>query len=78
MITGELVKAARKLLGWSQMTLALEAGVDQSTIAKFERGESRPKALSVSTIKHALEGAGVEFAEGGEAGVRMRAQSGNG
>jgi ribosome-binding protein aMBF1 (putative translation factor) len=32
MITGEQVKAARKLLGWSQMTLALEARVEQSTV----------------------------------------------
>jgi transcriptional regulator with XRE-family HTH domain len=42
MITGEQVKAARKLLGWSQMLLALEASLDQTTVAKFERGESRP------------------------------------
>jgi transcriptional regulator with XRE-family HTH domain len=78
MITGELAKAARKLFGWSQMTLALEAGVDQSTVAKFERGESRPTALSVSTIKRTLEGAGVEFPTGGEPGVRLREPSGNG
>jgi predicted transcriptional regulator len=62
MITGEHVKAARKLLGWSQMALALEAKVDQSTVTKFETGKSRPSVLSVSTIKRIL--AGVEFAEG--------------
>jgi hypothetical protein len=28
MITGEQVKAARQLLGWSQMTLALEASIE--------------------------------------------------
>ena len=63
MITGEQVKAARKLLGWSQMTLALEASFDQSTVAKFETGKSRPSVLRVSTIKRTLEGAGVEFPE---------------
>jgi transcriptional regulator with XRE-family HTH domain len=71
MITGEQVRAARKLLGWSQMTLALEASVDQSTVLKFETGKSRPSVLSVSTIKRTLEGAGVEFTEF-EPGVRLR------
>jgi ribosome-binding protein aMBF1 (putative translation factor) len=71
MITGEQVKAARKLLGWSQMTLALEARVDPTTVAKFERGESRPSVVSGSTIKRTFECAGVEFPEG-EPSVRMR------
>jgi len=51
MITADRVRAARKLLRWSQMTLALEAGLDQSTIVNFETGKSRPAVLSVSTIK---------------------------
>jgi DNA-binding XRE family transcriptional regulator len=51
MITGEHIRTARKLLGWSQMALALEARVDQSTVAKFESGESRPSVLTFSTIK---------------------------
>jgi transcriptional regulator with XRE-family HTH domain len=71
MITGEQIKAARKLLGWSQMTLALEAGLEQSTVANFETGKTRPSVLSVSSIKRALEGAGVEFTHG-EPGVRLR------
>jgi transcriptional regulator with XRE-family HTH domain len=75
MITGEQIKTARKLLGWSQMTLALEASVAQSTVAKFERGESRPSVLSVSTIKCTLEGAGVEFLEF-EPGVRLKKELG--
>jgi transcriptional regulator with XRE-family HTH domain len=72
MITGEQVRAARKLLGWPQMTLALEASVTPSTVLKFERGEGRPSVLSVSTIKRTLEGAGVEFPEG-EPGVKLKA-----
>jgi transcriptional regulator with XRE-family HTH domain len=73
MITGEHVKAARKLLGWSQMTLALEARVATSPVTKFERGEKRPSVLSVSTIKRSLEGAGVEFTEF-EPGVWLRSE----
>jgi transcriptional regulator with XRE-family HTH domain len=71
MITGEQVKAARKLLGWSQVRLSSKSGFGDSTIAKFERGEMPLSVLSVSTIKRTLEGAGVEFHEG-EPGVRLR------
>jgi transcriptional regulator with XRE-family HTH domain len=71
MITGEQVKAARKLLGWSQEAFAFEAGLNQSTIANFETGKSRPSVLSVSTIKRTLEGGGVEFTEF-EPGVRLK------
>ena len=41
MITGEQVKVARKLLGWSQMKLASEANVDPPIIGKFEVGKKR-------------------------------------
>jgi transcriptional regulator with XRE-family HTH domain len=73
MITGEQVKAARKLLGWSQMTLSLEADVEQSTITKFERGETRAEGRTVSAIQRALEAAGVEFTDG-EPGVKLKAK----
>jgi transcriptional regulator with XRE-family HTH domain len=59
MIAGEQVKAARKLLGWSQMTLGLEAGTNQQTVVKFERGESRTEGRTISDIQRALETAGV-------------------
>jgi DNA-binding XRE family transcriptional regulator len=62
MITAEQIKAGRKLLGWSQMKLALEAGLAQTTIVSLESGKKRPSVLSVSMIKLALQTAGVEFA----------------
>jgi ribosome-binding protein aMBF1 (putative translation factor) len=37
MITGEQVKAARKLLGWSQLELAYRAQAPQSLICTFEK-----------------------------------------
>jgi DNA-binding XRE family transcriptional regulator len=76
MITGAQVRAARKLLSWSHVMLALEAGVDQSTVTNFETGKSRPSVLSVSIIRRTLEAAGVEFTDGGQPGVKMRTQSG--
>jgi DNA-binding XRE family transcriptional regulator len=42
MITPAQIKAARKLLGWSQMTLALEAGVAATTIGSLERAKKVP------------------------------------
>jgi predicted transcriptional regulator len=53
MITGEQVRAARKLLSWSQLTLALEAGLNQTTVVKFERGEFDRRYSSASTIRRA-------------------------
>jgi transcriptional regulator with XRE-family HTH domain len=66
MITGEQVRAARKLLGWSQIALALQAGITQGTVTNIETGKFRLSVLSVSTIQRALEAAGVEFPEGAE------------
>ena len=62
MITGEGVIAARRLIRWMQMTLALEASVLQSTVMKFETGNAnrqhspfpassaRPKTASASRL----------------------------
>jgi hypothetical protein len=69
MITGEQVKAA-----WSQEALWLEAGVGPTTLKNFETGQSRPSVLSVTTIQRALEAAGVEFTNGGEPGVKLKAK----
>jgi transcriptional regulator with XRE-family HTH domain len=71
-ITGEQVKFARKLLGWSQMALALEAGASQRTVMRFERGESRAKGRTISAIQRALEAAGVEFTNDKRPGARMK------
>ncbi len=73
-MTGQQVKAARGLLGWTQDTLAGETGVSRTTIAHFETGKNRPSALSVSMIRRALEAAGVEFTNSDEPGVKIRKQ----
>ena len=70
MITANQMKAARALLRWSQMTMALEANLDQSTIVKFETGKGQPSVLSLMTIKQTLRAAGVEFPE--HEAVRLR------
>jgi transcriptional regulator with XRE-family HTH domain len=64
MITPEQIKAARKLLGWSQMTLALESNLAQTTIGSIETGKKSPSTVTLGTIQSAFEKAGVEFPEG--------------
>jgi DNA-binding XRE family transcriptional regulator len=71
-ITAAHYKAARQLLGWSQSRLAGEAGISKTTVATVESGERKVPALTVSTIRHALEAAGVEFTNGGEPWVKLR------
>jgi transcriptional regulator with XRE-family HTH domain len=72
MITAAHYKDARQLLGWSQSRLAGEAGVSTTTVGKVEGGERKVLALTVSTIRDALEAAGAEFTNGSEPGVRLR------
>jgi len=77
-VTGLLItpiqsKMARTALGLGVRELAALANVSPNTIARFERGEEL-KALTLQTIRAALESAGVEFIaeNGGGAGVRLR------
>jgi transcriptional regulator with XRE-family HTH domain len=74
MITGEQIKAARKLLGWSLARLASIAAVSDETIRKLESGRHRPAGDVIASIRHALESAGVIFIEenGDGTGVRLR------
>jgi transcriptional regulator with XRE-family HTH domain len=71
-ITGAQVKAARRLLGWSQSKLAAETGVSAPTIAKFEEGKQRPTMLDLSVVRRMLNDAGVEFTDEEETGVRLK------
>jgi transcriptional regulator with XRE-family HTH domain len=63
MITREQIKAARKLLGWSQMTLALESGLATTTIGSIEIGRKSGSETTLSIIRDTFEQAGVEFLE---------------
>ena len=61
-ITGEQVRAARKLLGWSSVKTAVQSSVGVSLIKEFEggrRSELKPDALA--RLQSSFEAAGVEF-----------------
>jgi DNA-binding XRE family transcriptional regulator len=72
-ITPGQVKAARRLLGWSQADLAGHVGVSATSIWAFESGKPRSSTLDLSLFCSALEAAGVEFTAIGSApAVRLR------
>ena len=64
MITGEQIEAGRKLSGWSQETLALDAGINQNAVMKFEKGSARTEGRTIAAMRLALHHAGVKFPEG--------------
>ena len=68
------LKAARQLLGWSKIKLALQSGVGSFVIDKFERGKRTLPPSSLDALRSALEGAGgVLVEESGEGPcVRLR------
>jgi transcriptional regulator with XRE-family HTH domain len=68
-------RAARALLDWSQAQLAEASSVATKTIADFERGSRTPYDRTLADLRRALEAAGVEFTNGGQPGVRMKATS---
>ena len=70
-ISGNLVLAARDLLGLTQAELAELAGVSDRTIANFETGKHDPYEATVEKIRAELERRGIEFTNGDGAGVRI-------
>ncbi len=74
MITPMQIKAARSLLGWSGAEFAKRLGVKQRHVTAAENGRSQPAAIL--RMKALLQAGGIEFIDGGEPGVRMKAKGG--
>ena len=76
MIFAPEIRAARGLLGWSQLELAEAAGVGVATVRRLEgAGKVRGSAEVIWKIQTALEVAGVEFIPADETrgpGVRLK------
>lgn len=76
-MTSGQMRAARAMLDWSQTKLAEQSGVSVETIKRLERMDGAIEATKVSTldaIEKALSGAGIEFTNGDEPGVKLRAK----
>lgn len=81
-LQSEQIKAARSLLGWSQLDLAKKAGVAHMTIRRFEahEGPVSGNISSLTRVQDALEKAGILFIppdEWGSFGVRLSSKSKN-
>jgi transcriptional regulator with XRE-family HTH domain len=54
-ITGEEIKKARKLLGWSRFDLSLRASVSDSMISAYEAGKRVPTEMIAEDLRRALD-----------------------
>lgn len=61
MLTPQLTRGARGLLGWSQSQLAQNANLTLSTIRDFENGTRTLLKNNLLGIQTALENAGIVF-----------------
>jgi transcriptional regulator with XRE-family HTH domain len=75
LLTGNHLRAARAIAGLDQAALADLSGVSINTIRNMEAAGAAPIGGRSSTrdqVRASLEKLGVEFANGGEPGVRLR------
>ncbi|MCK1562429.1 helix-turn-helix transcriptional regulator [Bradyrhizobium sp. 173] len=75
--TGNQLRAARALAGMDQASLAAAANVSPNTISAMEKRGAETLTSGLDTIRAimtALEGAGVEFLNHGQPGVRLTAK----
>lgn len=77
-ILGRQLVAARGLLGWTQRQLATAADAHLDTIVTWEHGEHQPRESTAKRVVAAIDARGVEFTNGGQPGVRYKAQPGIG
>jgi transcriptional regulator with XRE-family HTH domain len=72
-LTGEHIRTARQLLGWSQIALAVRAGVGINQLKNFESGVTAPRSATIAALRRRLETANVQFIakNRGGAGVRL-------
>jgi transcriptional regulator with XRE-family HTH domain len=68
-ITPAQIKAARSLLGWTQVELSRRSNVPNSVIALYETRTRSPARGTIGDLRKTLEAAGFEFFDGGS-GVR--------
>jgi transcriptional regulator with XRE-family HTH domain len=61
--TGDLVKAFREQMGWTQIELADKLGMRQQTISEWETGLYEPKRSTSKFLTMFAEQAGFKYGE---------------
>ena len=76
-VTGNQIRAARALLGWSQQRLGQEASLSQTPIASMEKDVANSRESTVKLVVKTLEEAGIEFfqEEDGTLGLKLKPAS---
>jgi transcriptional regulator with XRE-family HTH domain len=72
-LSGAQIRAARALLKWSAADLARQSSLGVNTIRRAEAVDAATSLTAANelAIRRALEGAGVEFTNGDQPGVRL-------
>jgi hypothetical protein len=72
----EQSRAARGLLDWSVVQLAMRANLPEDAVRNFESGQAVLAPKELAAVRAALELAGVEFLDGNRPGVRRKWRGG--
>ena len=75
MITGEQIRRARELLGWTRFKLSSRASLHPAIVERAEEKALPVTAYQQALLRNALEAAGVEFTDGEAPGVKLRAHA---
>jgi transcriptional regulator with XRE-family HTH domain len=83
-LTAELIRASRALLGWTQKDLSLKTGITPKALSDFELGKKPLSAKTNARMKAAFEANGIQYlavndndSELDGIGLRWRAASSN-
>jgi DNA-binding XRE family transcriptional regulator len=74
MITSQMIRGSRSMLGLTQSQLAEAAGISTVTLVAIERGDTDPRASTLRAIQNALSGEGVVFGSDGSVRVVPKVQ----
>ena len=77
MITGAQIRQACEPLGWPPTRLAQRAKVHSAIVRRAESVEGEPPVTvyQAALIRDALERFGIEFTDGDEPGVKLKAKA---
>jgi len=65
------LRAARAILGWSQVELASRIGLTQRAVHKLEQGNTEPRRATIRIIEETWRAEGLEFEDIGDGGFRV-------
>jgi transcriptional regulator with XRE-family HTH domain len=65
------MRAARAILGWSQVELASRIGLTQRAVHKLEQGNTEPRRSTIRIVEETWLTQGLEFEDTGDGGFRV-------